>query len=115
MMHELMAARHSNERGMILRTLMEDYASLMTSVKALGRALDSMGISVSPESLDVHLMYLSQQGYLQIWRAGDMPQFRSDRTALRWVAPSAIMFARLTAKGMQLIDGDIPSDPKVAF
>lgn len=115
MMTEVEAARHAEERGLILRTLHEDYTSKMTSVNSLGRALDSMATSLSPETLDFHLVYLSQQMYIQIWRAEDMPNFRTDRKGPRWIAPQAIVFAKLLPRGVQLIDGDIPSDPKVAF
>ena len=99
---------------MILRTLREDYTSIMTSVASLAHALDSIRVSLSPESMDFHLVYLFDQGYIQIWRAKDMPRFRTDRTA-GWTEASRIMFAKLLPLGVQLIDGDVPADPKVNF
>jgi hypothetical protein len=115
MMTEVEAARHASERGLILRTLKEDYITPMTSVNALGRALDSMGVSLAPSSLDFHLVYLAQQQYVQIWRASDMPGHRTDRAALRYCDPNAIVFAKLLPRGLQLVDGDIGADSKVAF
>jgi len=98
---------------MILRTLMQDYASEMTSVRSLGLAMDAMAYPLSPEALEFHLVYLSQQGYVQIWRAREMPGYRMDRPAR--VSPSAVLFAKLLAKGVQLVDGKVAADPQVAF
>ncbi|MDE2097841.1 MAG: hypothetical protein KGL39_11380 [Patescibacteria group bacterium] len=114
-MTEVEAARHATERGLILRTLMEDYASEMTSIRSLGLAMDTMGYALSPQALEFHLVYLSQQDYVRIWRAREMPGFRTDRPGRQWVDPSTIVFAKLLPRGVQLIDGKIPADPQVAF
>jgi hypothetical protein len=113
MMTEIEQARHVRERGDILRTLKEDYLAEMTSVGSLARALDAQGISLSPEGLEFHLIYLEQQEYLWIWRMRDLPQARRDRRPR--VKLDAIMFTKLRPKGLQLIDGQIPEDPLVAF
>jgi hypothetical protein len=115
MMLEIEQARHAEQRGVILRTLKEDYGALMTSVPSLYRVLDSIGMPIATDSLEFHLVYLAQQGYVQIWRASEMPNFRTDRIPVPWVAGKTIVFAKLTGKGLQLVDGDIPGDPKVAF
>ncbi len=113
MMADIENARHAQERGTILRTLKEDYVREMTSVKSLVRALDAQGISLSQEGAGFHLIYLADQGYVKIWRAKDLPQFRRDR--LLFVKPDAIMFVKMLPKGLQLLDGAIPEDPAVAF
>ena len=115
MMSEIEQARHAEQRGTILRVLHEDYTAPMTSVGTLARILDSMGVSLSVESLEFHLVYLAQQGFIDIWRAGEMPKFRTDRRAIPFVSPQTIVFAKLSGKGAQLIDGNIAGDPKVAF
>jgi len=115
MMTEIEQARHVRERGDILRTLKEDYLADMTSVESLARALDAQGISLSPEGLVFHLIYLEQQGYVRIWRMRDLPQYRTDRRGRRIAKPDAVMFTKLQPKGLQLIDGQIPVDPLVAF
>jgi hypothetical protein len=107
-MTQLDSERHNLERGLVLRALCEDYAREMTGVASLARSL----APVSAESLNLYLTYLSQQGYVAIWRAREMPSFRDDRA---WLDPSAIVFAKLMPKGLQLLDGDLDSDPKVAF
>lgn len=114
-MTELEAARRAAERGAVLRTLAQDYSSEMTAVRSLGFALDAVGVPLSPESLDYHLAYLSDQGYVRIWRARDMPGYRSDRPSPLWVRPDSIVFGKLTPRGLQLLDGDIAEDPKVKF
>jgi hypothetical protein len=112
---DLELARQAQQRGMILRILREDYAASMVSIGSLLRVLDSIGISISEPALSFHLMYMHQQGYLKIWRANEIAGYRTDRRGPFWVAPDTIVFAKLDARGLQLIDGDFPVDPKVAF
>jgi hypothetical protein len=113
MMADIEKARWARERGDILRTLKEDYVREMTSVASLVRVLDAQGTSLAQEEMEFHLIYLSAQAYVQIWRARDMPQFRRDRPAR--ASGDTIMFAKLLPKGLQLLDGLIAEDPLVAF
>lgn len=106
--------RHSEERGDILRTLKEDYTREMTSVRSLLRTLDVQGIPLAVDGLEFHLVYLSQGGYVQIWRLRDLPNWRTDRV-VSGQKPTTIMFAKLTTKGLQLLDGLIPEDPGISF
>ncbi len=112
---EVDQARHAHERGVIIRTLKEDYTSSMTSVRSLVGALDLQGISLASKDLEFHLIYLSDAGYVRVWRAKEMPGYRKDRRASGWIKGDTIMFARLTPKGLQLLDGLIPEDPLVLF
>lgn len=112
-MQEVEKQRHALERGDILRTLKEDYQSSMTPVRTLRGALDAQGVSLSHDDLAFHLSYLSDGGYVRLWRARDLPGFRSDRE--RFLKPDAVMFAKLLPKGLQLLDGLIAEDPSVKF
>jgi hypothetical protein len=56
---------------------------------------------------------MQAQGYIQIWRTRDMPGFRADRPTPG--SPNDIRFARLTPKGLRLVDGLIDADPSVRF
>jgi len=114
MMNDILdKARRAQERGDILRVLQADFTNEMTSVKSLTWTLDAMSISLDRDDLEQHLVYLAEQGYVQIWRGRNLPQFRTDRDT--GVNPSALLFARLTAKGTQLVDGVTAADPMVNF
>ena len=106
-------ARHKEERGQILSLLRQDYAMEMTSVRALANELDLVGRRMAVGGLQFHLVLLADSGYVQIWRAHDVPGWRSDRQMDE--SGDAIVFARLTPKGLHLIDGLIPADPAVIF
>ncbi len=110
---ELDKQRHALERGEILRTLKEDYSARMTSVLTLLRALDALGTSLTPDGLGFHLELLAERGYVKVWRARDTPGYRRDRPSAD--KPETIKFAKLMAKGLELIDGLIAEDPLVAF
>ena len=103
-------ARHAMERGQIVRLLQEDYAARMTTALTLLRALDALGYSLSPEGLAFHLEILAEKGYIQVWRAKDRKGYRRDRGA----RPETIEFAKLTARGVELLDG-LVEDGQVAF
>lgn len=110
-MTDLENLRHAEARGKLLKLLAEDYTSRMTSVGTLRSALDLCGISVT--KIDFHLTYLEDSGFVRLWRTKDMPGFRADRHGEG--NPDAIGFAKVTPRGIQLIDGNIPEDPKVKF
>jgi hypothetical protein len=113
MISEMDKARHAEERGAILKALQSDYARKMSSVTMLARVLFMAGQSITPGALQFHLSLLADSGYVRIWRAEEVPGFRPDRgTEARG---DLIMFARLAPRGLQLIDGQIPSDPGVSF
>lgn len=105
--------RHAHQRGDIVRALYEDYTSNMTSVHTIIGALDAMGTSLAAETLDRHLVYLSDSGYVKIWRTRDMPGWRSDRRGAG--SPDEIRFAKLLPLGLQLLDGIADANPGVKF
>ena len=112
-MEQLQNDRHAEERGIILRVLAEDYIRPMTSMGSLQRTLDALGHSLGMETLSWHLHYLSDQGYIRVWRTKDMPNFRTDRAYSG--SAEELRFARLLPLGAQLNDGVAPVDPKVRF
>ena len=112
-MAEIEKQRLARRKGDVIRILQEDYRAKMTSVGSLLGALDMLGEPVDPRSLQFDLTYLSQQGYILTWCVRDMPGFRHDR--INSGAPDDIRFAKLTPKGLQLLDGNAPEDPQVKF
>jgi hypothetical protein len=110
---DLEKTRKAQERGDVLRTLAEDYAAEMTSVRTLIGTMDVMGIPLERSDLEAHLVYLAQQGLVELWRARDMPSFRTDRE--NGISPHALLFAKLSAKGLQLITGVAEADSMVIF
>ncbi len=112
---DMRQVRHTAERGDILRTLKEDYQAEMTTLRTLLSALDLQGTPLSQEDLEFHLTYLAAQGYVQVWRARDMPNHRADRRGRGWEKPSTMLFAKLLPRGLQLLDGAIPEDPQIRF
>lgn len=113
MMAEVERQRHAQERGAIIKTLKEDFRRPMTTAKVLLGALDAQGISLSLEGLVFHLRYLGGQGFVEITEAQDMPGYRRDRPGSH--KPESIMGAKLSPKGLQLLDGAIEEDPLVTF
>ena len=105
--------RHAEERGAVLRTLAQDYEREMTSVRSLAGALDLQGYPLSDQSLQFHLTYLSQENYVQIWRAKDTAAWRRDRGFQG--SGDNIVFAKLLVRGLHLLDGRIGEDPGVRF
>lgn len=113
MINEMEAARHAQERGAILGALQQNYGAEMTSVRTLGRALDALGHAMRPIGLQFALTYLTDCGYIRIWRARDLPGYRSDRANDE--RGDEIVFAKLMPKGLRLIDGLVEADPGVSF
>jgi hypothetical protein len=107
------AARHAEEKGAILLALKHTYASTTTSVRSLWRQLDMMGHSMRPTALEFALRYLSDRGYIKIWRARELPNWRDDRPMD--VNGDAIVYTRILPEGLLLIDGEAQADPKVIF
>jgi hypothetical protein len=112
-MADMQQLRHMQRRGAILRILAEDYTSAMTGTSSLLGALDMLGYPLSLESLQYHLTYLMEEGYISIQRMRDLPGWRSDREQVG--SPNTIRFARLSPKGLRLVNGSIPADPEVRF
>jgi hypothetical protein len=54
-----------------------------------------------------------EEGYISIQRMRDLPGWRSDREQVG--SPNTIRFARLSPKGLRLVNGSIPADPEVRF
>jgi hypothetical protein len=82
-------------------------------VRSLARALDLLGYSMTVMALEFSLVYLAEQGYIQIWRARDVPGFRPDRA--RGESGDGVAYAHLLPKGLWLIDGEIEADRSVSF
>jgi hypothetical protein len=112
-MAEIEKQRLARRKGEIIRILREEYVRNMTSAASLLGTLDNLGHSISLESLQFDLTYLAEQGYIQIWRVRDLPGFRSDRVNI--APPDQIRFAKLLARGLQLLDGNVKEDPQVIF
>ena len=113
MIKEMDKARHAQERGVIMKALLSDYSSRMTGFSTLYRALDLLGYPMDAAGLGFHLVRLCDLGYVKITRAEDLPTWRADRPNSG--RGDAIVFARLSPKGLSLIDGDITADPAVSF
>lgn len=107
--------RRSLERGEILRVLKVDFCAAMTTVKTLRGALALGGFPLSFDGLAFHLEYLAQQGYVEAFRAKNMPGYRADRVISGWQRPESILSAKLMPRGLLLIDGLAPEDPAVSF
>lgn len=112
-MAEIEKQRHASQRGDIIRVLCEDYRSTMTAVGNLSGTLDSLGTSISMESLCFHLTYLADSEFIKIWRTRDMPGWRTDRSNRG--SADDIRFAKLLPRGLQLLDGICAADPGVKF
>jgi len=114
MIGHLEQARHATERGRILMTLQQDYASgVFVFVKSLMGAMDQQGISLTVDGMAFHLRYLVDQGYIATRTAGEMPGFRRDRATVE--RAETIVAVKLTVKGLHLIDGQVAEDPAVKF
>ena len=107
------AARHAEEKGAILLALKHSYTGVMTSVRSLWRQLDISGHPMRPVGLEFALAYLADRGYIKIWRARELPNWRDDRPMD--VSGDSIVFARILPEGLLLVDGEAPTDPKVIF
>lgn len=107
--------RYAGDRGEIIRALKETYTSEMTPLRTLLGTLDLLRVSLSQEDLEFHLTYLSDRGYVRIWRAREMPGYRRDRRGPVWWKPETIMFAHLLPRGLNLLDGQVEEDPGVRF
>ena len=106
-------ARHARERGAILEVLKQGYDQSMVSVASLSGALNMAGMPMTAAGLQFSLTLLADSGYILIWRAKETPAWRPDR--MNEMRPDTIVFAKLTPKGLFLIDGHVASDPAVIF
>lgn len=110
---QMQQERHNVERGYLLRCLADDFGREFTSTRLLYGAMDKIGFPMSPAGMQFSLGYLAEQGYIAITRAKETPGWRADRANAE--RADAIVWARLTAKGLQLIDGIGAADPLVQF
>lgn len=111
---ELERARHASEKGAILRTLQDAYGGPAVMVGALAGVLDTLGYPMSSQNLQFSLTYLAESGYVDAVRAKDVPGFRRDRLR-SGDSPETIVLARLTPKGLRLVDGQEAEDKLVRF
>lgn len=102
------------ERGRILQVLADNEGiSSAVGMNLLLRTLDNLGVSLSIRELALRLEYLAQKGYVELRRREDIPGW--DRTRKGAGRPKDVMSARLTAKGLDLVQGSLVPDPGVAF
>ncbi|MHC1762139.1 MAG: hypothetical protein AB9917_22015 [Negativicutes bacterium] len=87
-------------RGRILKALDLEYPRAM-SLQMLGYALQSARYNCDPDQIRAHLAYLEQKGYV----------FAED-VGLKDLNLRRNMIS-LTAKGKDLVEGNIPDDPGV--
>ncbi len=113
MIREMDEARHALERGEILKALRQEYGSAMVPVRSLAASLNLVGYPMTTDSLQFSLVLLADNGYLRIWRANEMGNWRADRENTG--RPDVVVFAKLLPKGLLLIDGRIAPDPSVSF
>ena len=113
MIREMEEARHGQERGTILQALKQGYQMEMVSLGTLASTLNLVGQPMTRDGLQFSLSLLADAGYVKIWRARDLATWRTDRPSE--VRPDVILFARLTPKGLGLIDGYVMADPIVSF
>ena len=101
--------RHRRERGVILELLVA--AGTMVATVTLWRMMDARGFTVTQDGLRFHLEnYLEPQGYIAITRARDLPGWQDNRSVL----PSEVMGAKITPKGIQILNRST-EDPEVVI
>lgn len=105
--------RHAKEKGGILLALKEEYSGRATRVADLVRVMDLLGYPMTGENMQFSLQYLADDGYVLITRACDMPGFRRDRMGSG--AADMIVMAKITPRGIRLIDGTEPENAGVGF
>lgn len=97
--------RHRRERGAIVRALKQVYSEPMTGVQSLRSVLRILGFALSPKALQFHLTFLAERGYIQIWRADQMPGYKDEPDSEgAWTPPDEIVFAHLLSSGLELLD-----------
>lgn len=87
-------------RGYIMKVLQIGHPQ-PTGSNVIEVCLVDAGLPVSPTGLDGHLDYLKQKGYIEI-----------TKPALKGL-DVAINLAKLTPKGIDLLEGNIDPDPGV--
>lgn len=87
-------------RGRVLKTLNINYPGDVSD-RVLMHVLVDVGMSISPSVLLGHLAYLQDKGYLE------QKEVTSKEIRV------TLTLARLTAKGKDLLEGNIATDPGV--
>ncbi len=96
-----MRAREAREiRGWILRILNYNYPESL-SVEAIALTLSDLEYVVTPLAVGGYLDYLEEKGYIETRQVEVRDAGISRRVA------------RLTAKGKDLLEGNIPEDPGI--
>lgn len=111
--NDMALLREAQERGALLRVLAQDYARVRTPFSSLAGALDLLGFPMTVETLQWALIYLSDRGYIRVWRASDERTYRSDRVGTQ--IADMVVFAKLLPEGKLLLDGRRAEDPGVRF
>jgi len=114
MASEVERARHALEKGKLLEVLREAYGQAPMLTATIARVMDRLGFPMSGTGLQFALQYLADKGYARIVRAREVPGYRHDRLK-EGDSPETIVLAALMPLGLQLIDGNVPEDPQVAF
>jgi len=100
------------ERGRILEILRENRGQYQSiAFMQLLRTAHLLDQPLSPEDLRAHLEYLCEKRYLDVTRRNELTGYKV--SVLRsHEQPDGIVAVRLTAQGVELLDGAI-SDPNV--
>lgn len=87
-------------RGRILKILEVDYPNEISD-RLIALTLNDISYNVSPALLQGYINYLEEKGYVEA-RPLEAPELGM-----------SLMVAKLTAKGKDLLEGNIPPDPGV--
>jgi hypothetical protein len=111
-----MARTEQWQRGRILQVLSDNGAlGSAMSFGLLLRTLDTLGVSLSARELGRPLDYLAGKEYTTLQRRKDIPGYDRQRAKIGAGRPSDIIAVKLTPKGQDLVDRNIPADPGIDF
>lgn len=109
-----MAHTERYERGEIL-TMLNSNAGRATGMGLLRVSLDQVGVSLSINELKTRLCYLEEKGYVELRRRKDIPGYHRKLDEPGGGRANDLVTAKLTAKGIDLVEGNIPNDPGIGF
>lgn len=96
------------QRGRILVALERFFGASTAMASGLFQLLNG---ALAQNDFNSHLKGLANSGYLEIFRADQMPGYAVKRSD--WLPPETIMFVKLLPIGFQLLAGKAPYDPTV--
>ena len=100
------------ERGRVLEVLRDNRGQYVSiAFMQLLRTCHLLNMPLSPEVLREHLEYLAEKRYIDVTRRSELPGYKVS-TLRSTERPDHIVAARLTTKGMDLLEASI-SDPAI--